>query len=369
MSAQVVAPEIVDLEFDASTAMTPDALTTFYLVPPSYYAAVPAAVIGRAPRGSGPYRLASWTRERIVLERAGAGSSTGGYNRILWLTDPTSSRRVAMVVEGEADIAPDLDLQDIYRANAANLALVETEDAGNVHALFDARINILAEPRVRRALNLAVDCTRLIQQQYEAKARPLAGVCNGPWENRALRPYASDPVQARTLLEEAGLDYRDGVAYQGDYPLALPILTTPQYEPAARAISQDLKALGITTVVTSLGVTSLDAARKGATPFGLMVRYIGGSASGVGELRWLDSRFRHDVAPGALGTAREFQQDVDALAAAPTREALRAGVAALQEAILEQAPWLFLFRLPRYTACRREVGPLTVAPTGELLIT
>jgi hypothetical protein len=100
----------------------------------------------------------------------------------------------------------------------------------------------------------------------------------------------------------------------------------------------------------------------------MILSYIGGSASGVGELRWVDSRYRHDLAPGALATDAAFRERLDALAQAPTHDALRAGVAALQQDVLEQAPWLFLFRLPRYTAHRLAGSQLDLAPTGELLL-
>ncbi|HEY7066185.1 MAG TPA: ABC transporter substrate-binding protein [Chloroflexota bacterium] len=368
VAAAVVAREVVDLEFDATIAVVPEALGTFYLVPPTYYAANPAEVAARAPRGSGPYQLASWTRERLVLKRVPAAASAEGIDRLLWLTDTASDPRVAMAIAGEADVAPDLGLQDLYRATAAGLSIVTTEDAGCVHAQLDARVGALADPRVRQGLNLAVNRPRLLKQQYEGRARPLAGICNGQWENRALSPYPYDPGQARALFEAAGLTYRDDTLYDGDYPLSLPILTDAEYEPAARALGRDLERVGITTIISSLSSAALEGARRRPSPFGMIVSYIGGSASGVGELRWVDSRFRHDLAPGVLATDPAFQDRLDALAGASSPDALRAGVAALQQDVLDQAPWLFLFRLPRYTAYRGAASKLDLAPTGEILL-
>jgi len=276
--------------------------------------------------------------------------------------------RLAMVIAREADVACDIDFADLRRATAAGLVVIGSDDTGYVHGLFDHRVRPLEERRVRQALNYAVNLEPLLQRFYEARARPLAGVCNGVWENRSLQPYNYNLSRAHALLESAGLVIREGAVFQGDEQLVLRIATTPPHVRIAQYVAREIERAGVTSSVTTVASSDLVAMLMASPTFGLIIDYIGGSATGVGELKWLDPRSRGDLAPGILLAEPAFQSALDRLAQMATIEELRARVGGLQKDVLDAAPWLFLYRLPRYTVHRPGIFGLAVLPGGELLI-
>ncbi|MFO7849273.1 MAG: ABC transporter substrate-binding protein [Spirochaetia bacterium] len=101
----------------------------------------------------------------------------------------------------------------------------------------------LNDPRVRRAINLAVDVESIIETCVSGHARPL----NGPLSARhfacdpRIPPYPHDPEKARALLSESGLD--NGFVLEVHAPRTL-----PSEGPAlARAVAKDLEKIGLTT--------------------------------------------------------------------------------------------------------------------------
>src|SRR6185436_10108870 len=75
----------------------------------------------------------------------------------------------------------------------------------------------LADPRVRRALNLAVDRAPILERFASRDARPVNGLGPGPAE--------FDPPAAAALLDDAGWRLGpDGVRARGDDRLDLLIL-------------------------------------------------------------------------------------------------------------------------------------------------
>jgi len=221
---------------------------------------------------------------------------------------------------------------------------------------------------VRQALNHAIDLGPLLSRFFEGRARRVAGICNGVWENRQLAPYNHNPQRAQALLEAAGLSVRDGRVHDGPEQFFLSILTMPPQLGTAEYIAGELQRIGIASSITSVAPSDVGQVLRQGPNFGLIVGHISGSATGVGELRWVDARFRPDLPPGVLSADSTFQRALDALPEVPTLDTLRDRVMDLQKDILEDAPWLFLYRLPRYTAHRSGITGLSVLPSGELIL-
>jgi len=62
----------------------------------------------------------------------------------------------------------------------------------------------LRDPRVRRALNYAIDVPTMIKSLMHGSTVPLASVVNPPNANPDLTPYGYHPDRAKQLLAEAG---------------------------------------------------------------------------------------------------------------------------------------------------------------------
>ncbi len=172
--------------------------------------------------GTGPFKLESYRADqKAVLTVNSDWWDTPEHNltRIEFTPIKADATRIAALLSGEVDLVLPASLQDIQRIDATpgfkvlELPSVRTIFFGfNIQAdeLNDSNIkgrNPLADPRVRKALWMAVDSDQITGRIMRGKART-AGVIAAPEmpgysseiDNRP--PY--DPEGARALLAEAG---------------------------------------------------------------------------------------------------------------------------------------------------------------------
>jgi peptide/nickel transport system substrate-binding protein len=78
------------------------------------------------PIGSGPYRLASWTRgSEVVLEKVENPNSPANMQRIVWRIIPEASTRSAELIAGNVDIITNVAPDQIDAVNASGNAEVQ----------------------------------------------------------------------------------------------------------------------------------------------------------------------------------------------------------------------------------------------------
>jgi len=124
---------------------------------------------------------------------------------------------------------------------AATVAATEFSYVG-----FNTYKKELSDPRVRIAINMAIDKETLAKTLYQGEARPnnaqhLAEGMVG--FNSSLKPFPYDPARAKELLAEAG--------YPSGFSLTLnaPIGRFPKGEETAEYLAAQLGAVGVTTKV------------------------------------------------------------------------------------------------------------------------
>lgn len=180
---------------------------------------------GRAVIGSGPFRLVQYVQgERVVFERNPAWRGTPSpFSRVTFRVIANDSARVAALRANDVqliEIVPPRDLAMLERDS--NVAIWRSPGTRLVYVYFDVARdtspgvadaqgrpmdrNPLRDPRVRRALSVAIDRTAISRQIMEGAAAPAGqmqaiglGVADP-----ALGPDAYDPARARALLAEAG---------------------------------------------------------------------------------------------------------------------------------------------------------------------
>ena len=163
------------------------------------------------PIGSGPYRLASWTRgSEVVLEKV---RDPGSFQRIVWRIIPEASTRTAELIAGNVDIITNVVPEQMDAINASGRAEVQVVSGTRRmyvgFNLSDASRQMpggeaIQDPRVRRALQYAVDVPTICRQLLSTECERATGLVNPPNDHPGLTPYPFDPATAERLLDEAG---------------------------------------------------------------------------------------------------------------------------------------------------------------------
>ena len=159
------------------------------------------------PAGTGPYKLANWTRgQQLVLEKNadywGDEPSIDGVS-FRFIGEPGT--RMAGLMAGELDVITNLlpEFVDSVPKSAA-VQGVETSVI-----ILSTENEATKDERVRKALNLAIDRDALADSLYLGFASPTQGQLVNPRAfgfNDAIEPYPYDPEQARQLITEAGAE-------------------------------------------------------------------------------------------------------------------------------------------------------------------
>ncbi len=206
------------------------------------------------PVGTGPYMLAEEHKKGGPIKLttvAGVEKHwriTPAYKDVTFLLVPEEATRVAMLKNGEADLAPiSYDSIDTVKSSGLHIASIQKEWSplirfGGIVTTDPKRTNTNApwlKKEVRQALNYAVDKEAIAKTIFKGEATPTgASMPLGVWSD--IPPYPYDPTKAKQLLAQAG--------YPNGFPLPLRTFTTnPGAElPAiSEAVALYWKAIGV----------------------------------------------------------------------------------------------------------------------------
>ncbi len=154
---------------------------------------------------------------------------------------PAEALDLCISTDGEVDIVTEVSPADAERVLASEYANLVRSDANRVLVGIINRYPSdvpLQDQRTRKALNLAVDCQKVITQGLGGYANPLCALtpswCSG--FPAGVEPYQHDPEQAKRLMGEVG--WPEG--------RKLRIATPQAFEGIAQLVASDVKAaLGI----------------------------------------------------------------------------------------------------------------------------
>src|SRR5260221_10613935 len=148
-------------------------------------------------------------------------------DRVVFRNDLTPAEALDLCIstEGEVDIVTEVSPADAERIKASEFAHLVTCDANRVLVGIINRSSSdvpLADQRVRKALNLAVDHQRVINEGLAGYANPISALtpawCAG--FPPGAQPYPHDPEQARRLMDEVGWSQRRNLRIAAPAPFA-----------------------------------------------------------------------------------------------------------------------------------------------------
>ncbi len=205
---------------------------------------------------AGPFRLARHSpQQEIVLEANPSYWRAGRplVERVVVRVVPSPSGLVTQLLAGGVDFVDNLPARDVDRVRRnPRAAAVAYPDRSYAFVAWNNRHPLLADPRVRRALALAVDRQTLVDAVRAGLGRLAVGpILSGMWAfNDTLAPLPFDPAAARALLEQAGFVDRDGdgVRDRGGRPFELELLANSESQDrrdAAVLVQGDLARVGV----------------------------------------------------------------------------------------------------------------------------
>jgi peptide/nickel transport system substrate-binding protein len=212
--------------------------------------------------GTGPFRLVSWSPERVVAEAweeypgVPAGflqPSAARLARIEWVSILDEGERLAALERSEVDCLHGPPLEEVARLEEdARYEVHRYPQASSMYLSLDWRRRELGfdDLRLRRAVSLAVDRSALVTQALSGIGSraygpvPPADEFYDPASDRAGR---HDPVEAARLLDAAGwTPGDDGVRRRGDVRLACEcvIHDDPVFRRVATLVAEQLARVG-----------------------------------------------------------------------------------------------------------------------------
>ena len=220
------------------------------------------ADFGEKPLGTGPWRLAEWRHDDFVrfVRNADYWGPKPLQDTLIARIIPEPSTAVAEFESGNVDLLyiPEAETR-LWEQTEEKKALLQ---AAPVLRLWYVAINTtrgpLADVRVRRAINHAIDTRAILTQLLGGRGRLAAGIIppalDGADTTRV--PYAHDVARAKRLLTEAG--------FPGGITVKLWCSQDATQSRVAQAIQGYLKEAGITAELVQRESASMrEAARKG----------------------------------------------------------------------------------------------------------
>lgn len=183
-----------------------------FILPRSHYEGIDLDTAARNPVGTGPFKLAKWTRdEQIVLEvNEDYWGGAANFDRLVFKVIPEASSRLVQLISGEVDITPILGdmVPQVEAAEGVHPVIADSLGRAMIGINTQSQ-EALGDKRVRQALNWAIDTQGLIAAFGFGAAEQSLTMVNPPNEHPGLEPYGYDPDRAKALIREAGYEPED----------------------------------------------------------------------------------------------------------------------------------------------------------------
>ena len=228
-------------------------LASFWtMLPPKYYTEKGEQGFLNHPVGAGPFQFVEWKKgDRLVYEANPTYWDKENYPKVktlIFRPIPESATRVSAIKAGEVDMVGRLSSEEAAQLKGlANVKLIIYPKDRIYYITFNnltsGKGKPTMDPRVRQAMNYAVDVDAIIDALFNGQGRPATGlVMSGEFGyDKAAKPFGYDPAKAKALLKEAG--YPNGFKMQ----MAGPTGAYSNFEQVLEAIQGYLADVGIET--------------------------------------------------------------------------------------------------------------------------
>ncbi|MHC5175108.1 glutathione ABC transporter substrate-binding protein GsiB [Serratia rhizosphaerae] len=323
--------------------------------------------IGFHPVGTGPYQFETWNQTDFVKVKKFAGYWKAGQPKldsITWRPVVDNNTRAAMLQTGEADFAFPIPYEQakVLEKNA-KLNLVVAPSIQQRYISMNVTQKPFDNPKVRQALNYAINKEALIKVAFAGYAAPAQGPLPPTIDFAArYQPWPYDPAKARELLKEAGYPngFNTTLWSSHNHSTAQKVLQFTQ---------QQLAQVGVKVKVTAMdaGQRAAQVESVGVKDTGVRMFYTGWSAS-TGEADWaLSPLFASQAAPPkqfntAFYSNPQVDKDLSDALATTDRSKKQQLYKDAQDRIWADAPWIFLATERLLSANSKQLSGFYVMP-------
>lgn len=209
------------------------------------------------PLSSGPFVLQQWSHGSSLTFVPNRRYFRGApqLRAVIWKVVPDVNTLFDELAAHEIDVYPSVSVHVIPRlSSVSGIVVVHRLTANWRHLGMNMSRPQLADVRVRRALELAVDWRRIEATVFHSLDRlAVSDIFPESWAAPVLPPYRYDPAAARRLLAAAGWHPGpDGVLRKGPLEMRLAVYATTGHQENTQSqllMQSMLRAVGIDVAV------------------------------------------------------------------------------------------------------------------------
>ena len=341
------------------------------MISPAALAKYGSKGIAQNPVGTGPFKFVEWKATDYLKVAKWEGYWKPGYPKIdsiTWRPVVDNNTRAAMMQTNEAHFAfpmPPEALESLSKK--ASLEVTTAPSIIHRYLSMNTQQKPFDNPKVREAINFAINKEALVKVAFSGYAIPAEGVLpQGVEYATKLGPWPYNPAKARELLKEAG--YPNG--FESTLWSAYNYTTAQK---VIQFVQQQLAQVGIKVQVRALEagqrVELVESAPDAATA-PVRMYYVGWSSS-TGEADWAMRPLlaSESLPPKMFNTAYYKNPEVDADIAKALVTTSSAEKARLygdaQQRIWKDAPWAFLVTEQLLSVRARNLTGFHVIPDGS----
>ena len=331
--------------------LLPNVLSHLGVPEPTVFMQNGPEAFARNPIGTGPFQLESLQSTQVRFEANPHAWNRPQVSSLQMMVLPEAAARVSSLLSGATEIAFAIGPDDgasieaigasVYTARlpaVLGLILVSTREGSP-----------LSDPRVRQALNYAVNTERLVETVLGSASRP----SNQPAApgvfgyNSDLEPFDYDPTRAGALLTEAG--FADGFEMTAELSLSGSAHEALVYQ----QVAADLASIGVTLTLNALPYASFAAKFRSGDWSGDAFNLMFSAEPSLDGLRAI--RYHSCAWPGRWFCDPPTTPLIESALSAVNLEQRRSITREVMARYRDLAPAIFLYQQPQFFALSAEV--------------
>ncbi len=322
--------------------------------------------MNQQPVGTGPFRFLAYQKDAVIRYQAHPDYWDGKapIDNLIFAITPDASVRYAKLKAGECHVMPYPNPADVQAMEQdPTIELLSQEGLNVGYLAFNVEKEPFGDPRVRRALNMAIDKQAIIDAVFQGAGR----IAKNPlpptlWSyNEEVEDYPYDPEQAKALLAEAG--FPEGFSTDiWAMPVQRPY--NPNARRMAEVIQADWAAIGVNAEIVSYEWGEYLRRSKDGEHQTLLLGWTGDNGDPDNFLAVLLGCDGIDGANRARWCHPPFEELIQKAKTLSDQDERAELYRQAQMIFKEQAPWVTIAHSVWFQPVRQEVEDFRIDPFG-----